>query len=257
MSSRVITPQPRNATRERIIANLKIKKGAARGEKIATILPKFIERKGKKQRKTPTTKFIATKFMATEFITRATKLSCKFLPAAKGTATPSVIAKSSVATTIATYLKSCYEKGDNNGTALPILIDAEQRKTLTELDILKKIEPYCKLNEAQKITDFAATPFPPFSIQHANYAIAETGSLVFLQNTRAQAALSFLPSKHIVLLNEKDLLASLEQAFARSSTSKTYWAILTVSGPSRTADIEQELHMGAHGPKELLVILYR
>ena len=252
MSSRVITPQPRNATRERIIANLKIKKGVARGEEIATILPKFIERKEKKQGKTPT-----TKFMATEFIARATKLSCKFLPAPKGTATPSVIAKSLVATTIATYLKSCYEKGDNNGTALPILIDAEQRKTLTELDILKKIEPYCKLNEAQKITDFAATPFPPFSIQHANYAIAETGSLVFLQNTRAQAALSFLPSKHIVLLNEKDLLASLEQAFARSSSSKTYWASLTVSGPSRTADIEQELHMGAHGPKELFVILYR
>ena len=263
VTAREMTSQPNSTARARIIANLQIKQVATKDEKIATVLPRFVERNENKQGKDFTAEFIA----------RATKLSCQFLPApqrvtkgatkgaTKGTTNYKAIAKTSLATTLenylATYLKSHPKKGYKKSSPLPILIDGEQRKLLTELDVIKKIEPYCELIEVQKITDFAATPFPPFAIQQANYAIAETGSLVFLQNTRAQAALSFLATRHIVLLNEKDLLPSLEQAFARSSGSKSYWACITVSGPSRTADIEQELHMGAHGPKELLIILYR
>ncbi len=246
MTSRTSTPpitsQATSTARARIIANLKIKKRAVKAEKNTTILPKFLKRKGEAQEENSTA----------EFISRAEKLSCKFLPA------PKVIAKNSLATTLATYLKSRYKNGTKkNNKKISVLIDGEQKKLLANLNVQKKIEPYCNLIEVQEIVDFATTPFPPLSIQQADYAIAETGSLVFLQNTRAQAALSFLPTRHIVLLDEKDLLPSLEQAFARSNTSKTYWACLTISGPSRTADIEQELHLGAHGPKELLIILYR
>jgi L-lactate dehydrogenase complex protein LldG len=74
--------------------------------------------------------------------------------------------------------------------------------------------------------------------------------------------LAFLPETHMVVLRRDQLVAGLEDAWdmlraARGPGGSGSWprAVNFVTGPSRSADIEQTLQMGAHGPKRLHILL--
>ena len=84
----------------------------------------------------------------------------------------------------------------------------------------------------------------------AEFAIAETGSLV-LSATQGRARLNSLaPPVHAVLIDPKNTVSSLEEAFDRMPRETS----VIISGPSRTADVEGIMVMGVHGPKRLLVV---
>lgn len=93
------------------------------------------------------------------------------------------------------------------------------------------------------------------AVSIAPIAVAETGTLVFPSN-RAPASWHFRPGFEIALLREENIVPDLETAFAQL---RDCWppTINLVTGPSRTADIEQTLELGAHGPKALAVLLIR
>ncbi|UTW47368.1 lactate utilization protein C [Bacterioplanoides sp. SCSIO 12839] len=95
----------------------------------------------------------------------------------------------------------------------------------------------------------------------AQYGLAETGSLMLETSVQQPRTLSLVPPVNIVVVRESDLLADFNQL-----VGSEYWQqkmagetkptnLLLVSGPSKTADIQQTLAFGAHGPKELVVIL--
>jgi L-lactate dehydrogenase complex protein LldG len=90
----------------------------------------------------------------------------------------------------------------------------------------------------------------------ARSAIAETGSLVLWTGPDEPRLLSLVPPVHFVLLDAAAIHADLHAAIAAER-----WAdglptnALLVSGPSKTADIQQVLAYGAHGPRELIVLL--
>ncbi|MBM96356.1 MAG: lactate utilization protein [Oceanospirillaceae bacterium] len=86
--------------------------------------------------------------------------------------------------------------------------------------------------------------------------LAETGSLVLETGPQEPRQLSLVPPLHIALVFEDDLTASFQ-----TLVEQQRWQggmptnLLLVSGPSKTADIQQTLAYGAHGPKELVVLL--
>jgi L-lactate dehydrogenase complex protein LldG len=87
-------------------------------------------------------------------------------------------------------------------------------------------------------------------------AIAETGTLVLLGSaTTPKAAL--LPETHVCIVPKSRILVSMEDAFAliRKERGELPRATFLVSGPSRTADIEQTIVIGAHGPYRVHVIV--
>ncbi len=84
--------------------------------------------------------------------------------------------------------------------------------------------------------------------------IAETGTLVIPGGEGRPLTASLLPGIHIAILRASDIVESLEQVFARQAVEQ-YPAVVLVSGPSRTADIEMTLTIGVHGPGELHVFL--
>lgn len=94
------------------------------------------------------------------------------------------------------------------------------------------------------------------SLTLARSAIAETGSLVLWPSASEPRLMSLVPSVHFVLLDE----ASIHADFHAAMTAEN-WAdgmptnALLISGPSKTADIQQTLAYGAHGPKEVVVLL--
>jgi L-lactate dehydrogenase complex protein LldG len=95
-------------------------------------------------------------------------------------------------------------------------------------------------------------------ITWASAGIAETGSLILWPTAREPRLMSLLPPIHIALVEEdsiRDTLADLMMVQGWAMRMPTN--IIVVSGPSKTADIEQTLAFGVHGPKELIVLVIR
>jgi L-lactate utilization protein LutC len=88
-------------------------------------------------------------------------------------------------------------------------------------------------------------------------AIAETGTLMLLSGAETPATTSLLPETHVAVLDPKRIVASMEDAWdlMRKNYKQPPRAVNFISGPSRTADIEQTVTLGAHGPYRVLIIL--
>ncbi len=93
----------------------------------------------------------------------------------------------------------------------------------------------------------------------ASAGIAETGTAVMVSSTTSPVLLSFLPTQHVVVLREDDVVGSYEELWARLRAEEEPGTLPRcvnwITGPSRTADIEQTLLLGAHGPRSLHIIL--
>ena len=88
--------------------------------------------------------------------------------------------------------------------------------------------------------------------------IAETGSLVLWPDAREPRTLSLLPPIHIAVLREEALHSTLHEVMRRQRwVADLPTNALLVTGPSKTADIQRLLVYGAHGPRELVILLLR
>ena len=88
-------------------------------------------------------------------------------------------------------------------------------------------------------------------------AIAETGTLMTLSGAETPPSVSLLPETHIAILDARRVVRTMEDAWAllRAEQDGLPRAVNFISGPSRTADIEQTVTLGAHGPYRVHVIL--
>ena len=93
-------------------------------------------------------------------------------------------------------------------------------------------------------------------ITGADYALADTGTLVLLGSPREARLISLLPPVHIAIVEHELLLTGLDELLAilRHPAEQTSSMVL-ITGPSRTADIEQILVRGVHGPGEIHVVV--
>jgi len=87
--------------------------------------------------------------------------------------------------------------------------------------------------------------------------IAETGTLLLHSGIDHFSTTSLLPETHIAILRVDRIVERMEQAFAlmQSELGQLPRATNFISGPSRTADIEQTIVIGAHGPRRVHIIL--
>ena len=95
-----------------------------------------------------------------------------------------------------------------------------------------------------------------FGITAADYALADTGTLVMLAGPHEARMISLLPPAHIAVLEKGRILTGLDELFSilpRPADQTSSMVLIT--GPSRTADIEQILVRGVHGPGQLAVIV--
>lgn len=87
-------------------------------------------------------------------------------------------------------------------------------------------------------------------------AVAETGTLVFVSGAEQPTTLNFLPDTHIVVLRRDRIVGPYEAVWDRLRAAGAMPRTVNfVSGPSRTADIEQTILLGAHGPRRLHIVL--
>ncbi len=101
-------------------------------------------------------------------------------------------------------------------------------------------------------------------ITEVDYAIAETGTIVLIANERQPRSVSLIPPIHIALMRSDAIVENMEDLFflltnyiSESGSMAELTSCMTfITGPSRTADIELNLTLGVHGPKELFVLIY-
>jgi L-lactate dehydrogenase complex protein LldG len=94
-------------------------------------------------------------------------------------------------------------------------------------------------------------------ITGAYCAIAETGTLVTVSGPGTPPSVSLLPETHIAIVRAQRVVRGMEEAWRlmRSELTLLPRAINFISGPSRTADIEQTVTLGAHGPYRVHIVL--
>lgn len=117
----------------------------------------------------------------------------------------------------------------------------------------------------------ALVPFGPFSLttgaevrggsaavtagfRAAEAAIAETGTIVETSAGGKTLLPGLIADVHVSIVRVASVVARMDEALA-SFTAAPPWNISFLTGPSKTADIEQTLTVGAHGPKKAIVLL--
>lgn len=95
------------------------------------------------------------------------------------------------------------------------------------------------------------------SLTRAFAGVAETGTIIQLSGPDNPTTLNFLPEAHIVVLEAENLHASYEEVWTRLRQRPMPRTVNMISGPSRTADIEQTIVRPAHGPKHMHVIIVK
>jgi L-lactate dehydrogenase complex protein LldG len=100
---------------------------------------------------------------------------------------------------------------------------------------------------------------PPWwtAVTRARIGVAATGSILVAEESESDRILSIAATRHVALLPAGSILPSLADAASvlRALMSSGVCYCTFVSGPSRTADIEKILTIGAHGPQQLVVVV--
>lgn len=114
--------------------------------------------------------------------------------------------------------------------------------------------------------DWSALPTPRTDLENARHwhtaitvgyaGIAETGSIVLPSGPSRPTTTNFLPDRHVVVLPVSDIVDYMESVWDRLlADGPLPRTVNVITGPSRTADVEQTLQLGAHGPRQLHVLL--
>jgi len=95
------------------------------------------------------------------------------------------------------------------------------------------------------------------SVQHGFAGIAETGTLMLPSSPERPVTLNLLADTAVVVLRASAVVGAYEEAWdrLRAEVGTMPRNVMFVTGPSRSADIEQTLELGAHGPRRLHVVL--
>jgi L-lactate dehydrogenase complex protein LldG len=111
--------------------------------------------------------------------------------------------------------------------------------------------------QALQVAARAARSDDLVGITGAFCAIAETGTLMMLSGPQTPPATSLLPETHIAVLSRRRIVAGMEDGWGllRTERGALPRAVNFISGPSRTADIEQTVTLGAHGPYRVHLLL--
>jgi len=120
------------------------------------------------------------------------------------------------------------------------------------------LKPLLQDVEVDFTDDPKALTNPSMAVTYCEMLIARTGSVLVSSRQLSGRRLVAFPEVHVVVATTDQIADHLKEALdgiKQKYNNKLPSAITLITGPSRTADIEKTLVMGAHGPKELYVLL--
>ena len=122
----------------------------------------------------------------------------------------------------------------------------EGNKYITSIAELKGIEKINHDEDAHKLEDVEV------AIISGAFAVAENSAIWITASSLQTRALPFICQHLVVVLHQQDIVHNMHEAYDRIADENYDYGVF-IAGPSKTADIEQSLVLGAHGPKTMTV----
>ena len=94
-----------------------------------------------------------------------------------------------------------------------------------------------------------------FTYIKGSVAVAENGAVWLYESQMINRLLPFICQHLILVIDKENIVATMHQAYQQIDTNKEGFGVF-IAGPSKTADIEQSLVIGAHGARSLIVYLF-
>lgn len=123
------------------------------------------------------------------------------------------------------------------------------RRTMTTLEPLQSIAEVIKPDVNPHSLENVY-----LSIVQAQFGVAENGAVWLTEKDIIVRVLPFITENLVIVLNKQDIVSTMHDAYDRIS-NHAYGFGVFLAGPSKTADIEQNLVLGAHGSKSLTILL--
>ncbi len=92
------------------------------------------------------------------------------------------------------------------------------------------------------------------AILEGTYGVAENAAIWLPEDKLIHRALPFIAQHLVVIIRDENLLPDMHEAYQKIDVSSSDYGVF-VAGPSKTADIEQSLVIGAHGPRSMTVFI--
>ncbi|WP_374166615.1 lactate utilization protein C [Arcticibacter sp. MXS-1] len=122
----------------------------------------------------------------------------------------------------------------------------------------RTVSSYAELSDVAQIGLDDADPHSlrdvDLAILKAEFGVAENGSMWLPETNMMQRALPFITQHLALVLNKAAIVATMHEAYLHEQSSNPGFGAF-IAGPSKTADIEQSLVLGAHGPRSMTVFL--
>jgi L-lactate dehydrogenase complex protein LldG len=144
------------------------------------------------------------------------------------------------------------------GRVLLVKDDASIQSYLTEL--FPTAKRVLNLAEGFELRDVAFTGDPhhlenvDVAVLAGRFGVAENGSVWITDQEMGDRALPFIAQHLVLIIKQQDVVATMADAYVRIGNDQYNYGTF-IAGPSKTADIEQSLVLGAHGPKSCLVFI--
>ena len=113
------------------------------------------------------------------------------------------------------------------------------------IDVTVQTEFNCSANELYLVDT---------AVVNGSVAVAENGAIWISEKQMGYRLLPFSCKELVIIIHEQDIINNMQEAYDLIDIASEGYGVF-ISGPSKTADIEQSLVIGAHGPIELLVII--
>ena len=124
----------------------------------------------------------------------------------------------------------------------------EGNKYITSIAALNGIEKINHSEDAHKLEDVEV------AVISGAFAVAENSAIWITAGSLQTRALPFICQHLVVVIQEHDIVHNMHEAYERIA-DEAYGYGVFIAGPSKTADIEQSLVLGAHGPKSMTVFI--
>ena len=126
---------------------------------------------------------------------------------------------------------------------------SEGKRLITTIPELSKIATMNWMNVSPHLLENVE-----LTLVKAHFGVAENSALWITDDILGQRVSVFIPQYLAIVVNKKDIVATMHQAYERIGDQE-YGFGTFIAGPSKTADIEQSLVLGAHGARGLMVFI--
>jgi L-lactate dehydrogenase complex protein LldG len=139
-----------------------------------------------------------------------------------------------------------------NSRALLAALIAERYSSMTK--IISNVGGYAGIIAPEAIINALDLEDVELAVLEGEIAVAENAAVWISEKKLISRALPFICEHLVLVFNSKQLVYNMHQAYAALKTATDGYGVF-IAGPSKTADIEQSLVIGAHGPKSLLAVM--